>query len=69
MEVNPNYTVVEVTGSTDDIIRLYNEFVAQNCMLQFVKSGRVAVPRLAQELMGDYLFNEDYKRKSVKNNK
>ena len=67
MEVNPTYTVVEVTGSTDDILRLYDEFVAQNCMLQFVKSGRVAVPRSAQEVLGEYLFNEDYKRKSVKN--
>ena len=67
MEVNPTYTVVEVTGSTDDIVRLYDQFVAQNCMLQFVKSGRVAVPRSAQEVLGEYLFNEDYKRKPAKN--
>ena len=45
MEVNPNYTVVEITGSTDTVVNLYNEFVSLQCMLQFVKSGRVAVPR------------------------
>lgn len=66
IEVNSVYTVVEMTGSTEDIVHLYDEFVAQDCMLQFVKSGRVAVPRSAQDILGDHLFNEDYKRKSTK---
>ncbi len=65
IEVNSSYTVVEVTGQTDTIVRLYNEFVAQQCMLQFVKSGRVAVPRALQSKLGEALFDEDYKRKSV----
>lgn len=69
IDVNPNYTVVEFTGQTDDIMELYNEFVAKGCMLQFVKSGRVAVPRSSHEQQGDFLFDEDYKRKSVKNNR
>ena len=68
IEMNSNYTVVEKTGSTDVILELYNEFVAQQCMLQFVKSGRVAVPRASQASLGDLLFDEDYKRKSVKEN-
>jgi acetolactate synthase-1/3 small subunit len=66
IEVNSTYTVVEMTGSTEDILNLYDKFVSHNCMLQFVKSGRVAVPRSAQDVLGDYLFNEDYKRKSIK---
>ena len=66
-QVNANYTVVEMTGQTDTVVNLYNEFVAQDCILQFVKSGRVAVPRASQASLGDLLFDEDYKRKSVKN--
>ena len=66
IEVNDNYTVVEMTGQTDAIVELYNEFVARDCILQFVKSGRVAVPRASQEKLSDLLFDEDYKRKAVK---
>ena len=67
MEVNSNYTVVEMTGSTDTVVSLYNEFVSLQCMLQFVKSGRVAVPRALHDNQADLLFNEDYKRKSIGN--
>ena len=52
-------SVVEKTGSTDIIVDLYNEFVAQQCMLQFVKSGRVAVPRESIGNLTEVLFNED----------
>lgn len=69
IEVNTSYTVVEKTGSTDTVVNLYNEFVAQQCMLQFVKSGRVAVPKVLQGERADFLFNEDFKRKTIKNNK
>ncbi len=65
IEVNANYTVVEVTGQTDDILKLYDEFVSQGCMLQFVKSGRVAVPRSIAD-SSEQLFNEDYRRKAIK---
>ena len=69
IEVNANYTVVEKTGATDTIVELYDEFVAQQCMLQFVKSGRVAVPRHSHENLSELLFDKDYKRKSVKETK
>ena len=60
IEVNSDYTVVEMTGSTDVVLSLYDEFVAH-------KSGRVAVPRASQGNQAGFLFNEDYKRKSTKN--
>ena len=66
IEMNDNYTVVEMTGQTDVIVEMYDEFVARDCMLQFVKSGRVAIPRASQEALSDLLFDEDFKRKSVK---
>ena len=69
IEMNEHYTVVEKTGPTDIILNLYDEFKAQQCMLQFVKSGRVAVTRASQDTLGEQLFDEDYKRKSVNKNK
>ena len=66
IEVNANYTVVEMTGETDDIVELYDKFVAGDCILQFVKSGRVAVPRASQAKLSELLFDEDYKRKAIK---
>lgn len=66
IEVNADYMVVEMTGQTDTIVAFYNEFVAQECMLQFVKSGRVAVPRASQAKLSELLFDEDYKRGPVK---
>ena len=66
IEVNADYMVVEMTGQTDTIVAFYNEFVAQECMLQFVKSGRVAVPRASQAKLSELLFDEDYRRKAVK---
>lgn len=66
IEMNANYTVVELTGQTDTIVSLYNEFMAQKCIMQFVKSGRVAVPRSSVDNRNEQLFKEDYKRKSIK---
>jgi acetolactate synthase small subunit len=66
IEMNANYTVVELTGQTDTIVSLYNEFMAQKCIMPFVKSGRVAVPRSSVDNRNEQLFNEDYKRKSIK---
>lgn len=67
IEVNSNYTVVEMTGSTDVVLSLYDEFMAHKCIQQFVKSGRVAVPRASHGNQASFLFNEEYKRKSTKN--
>ena len=66
IEVNDDYTVVEMTGETDVIVELYDKFVASDCMLQFVKSGRVAVPRASQAKLSELLYDEDYKRKAIK---
>ena len=66
IEVNEHCTVVEKTGPTDVVVGLYNEFTAQQCMLQFAKSGRVALTRASQDSLGEMLVDEDYKRKAVK---
>ncbi|MBR3884074.1 MAG: acetolactate synthase small subunit [Bacteroidaceae bacterium] len=63
IEVNSNYSVVEQTGKTETIMKLYKEFVAEQCLLQFVKSGHVAVTRNANENLSEHIFDEDAKRK------
>ena len=67
IEGNSTYTVVEKTGKTDAVMSLYKEFVAEQCVLQFVKSGRVAITRDANVNLSDHLFDEDAKRKSINN--
>ncbi|MBR2300988.1 MAG: acetolactate synthase small subunit, partial [Bacteroidaceae bacterium] len=63
IEINSTYTVVELTGMTDAILKLYKEFVAEQCVLQFVKSGHIAVTRDVVEHLTEQLFDEDARRK------
>ncbi len=67
IEVNATYAVVEQTGKTDAIMKLYKELVIEQCVLQFVKSGHVALTRDTNEKLCDYIFNEDANRKHVNN--
>jgi acetolactate synthase-1/3 small subunit len=66
LEMNSSYVLVEKTGKTEDIAALYKEFVAEQCLLQYVKSGRVAITRDYNEDLSEQLFDEDAKRKGVK---
>ena len=65
IEINSVYVLVEKTGKTQDIVSLYKEFVAEQCLLQYVKSGRVAITRDYNEDLSEQLFNEDAKRQGV----
>lgn len=66
IEINSTYTVVEQTGKTDTIMKLYKEFAALQCVLQFVKSGHIAVTRDVVEHLTEQLFDEDALRKTTK---
>lgn len=55
VEVNPVYSVVEVVGTSDEITRLYEELQSLNCVLQFVRSGRIAVATSCIEPVNEYL--------------
>ena len=65
IEINSTYTVVEQTGKTETIMKLYQEFAAEQCVLQFVKSGHIAVTRDVIEHLTEqlYVFDEDAKRR------
>jgi len=60
-EVNPTYVIVMKNGKTDDIISLYHALDAFDCVLQYTRSGRIAVTRGMQEQVSDFLRmrNED----------
>ena len=54
-EVNPTYTIVMKSGKTDDIIELFRALDDYECVLQYTRSGRIAVTRGMQEQVSAFL--------------
>lgn len=54
-EVNPTYVIVMKNGRTEEILSLYSALNDYNCVLQYTRSGRIAVTRSTQEEVTDYL--------------
>ncbi len=54
-EVNPTYVIVMKSGKTDDILSLFNELNEFGCVLQYTRSGRIAVTRSTQEQVSEFL--------------
>ena len=55
LEVNPTYTVVTKMGLTDEIMSLYYALNDFGCVLQYVRSGRIAVTRSKVEYLDRFL--------------
>jgi acetolactate synthase-1/3 small subunit len=55
IEVNPTYTIVMKHGITEDIISLYRALDKFDCVLQYTRSGRIAVTRGTQEQVSEFL--------------
>ena len=60
--MNPTYVIVMKNGRTEEILSLYRVLDDFGCVLQYTRSGRIAVTRSTQEEVTDYLE----KRKSGK---
>lgn len=59
-EVNPTYIIVMKYGKTDEIMSLYealNQF--RGCVLQYTRSGRIAVTRSTQEKVSAFLESRE----------
>lgn len=54
-EVNPTYVIVMKSGRTEEILSLYKVLNEFDCVLQYTRSGRIAVTRSTQEEVTDYL--------------
>ena len=62
VEVNPTYTTVAKTGITDDVVSLFNQLNAKGCVLQFARSGRIAITRSCIERLDQYLTKREEER-------
>lgn len=59
VEVNPTYTIVEKTGVTDDVVAHFNELNELGCVLQFVRTGRIAITRSCIERLDQYIAQRE----------
>ncbi len=62
IEVNPTYSAVERTGTTDNILSLYNDLNNLGVVLQFVRSGRISITRSRVEKLDTYLAEREQQR-------
>jgi acetolactate synthase-1/3 small subunit len=55
VEVNPTFSIVEKNGMSEEITALYEDLSQLGCVLQFVRSGRVAITTSCFERVNEYL--------------
>ncbi len=55
VEVNPTYCIIEKKGMTTEILSLFHQLDKLGMVLQFVRSGRIAVTKSNVELLDKYL--------------
>ena len=64
VEVNPVFSIVEKNGISEDITALYEELQEWDWVVQFVRSGRVAITTSNFERVNEYLdYREEKYRK------
>jgi len=63
LEVMSEYTVIEKTGHKTETQELFEQ-LSDFGVKQFTRSGRVAVTKLSEELLSNYLREINYKNKS-----
>lgn len=59
LEVNPTYSTVLLAGLTEEVTDLYNQFDKYGCLLQYSRSGRIALTRSFDEPISEYLHNQE----------
>lgn len=64
VEVNTTYAVVEKSGMPQDIINFYEELKKLDCVLQFVRTGRICITKSRTEHLDEYLAMREAKRLS-----
>ena len=61
VEVNPVFSIVEKNGMSDEITDLYRQLSSLQCVLQFERSGRVAITTSCFERVNEYLADREAK--------
>jgi acetolactate synthase-1/3 small subunit len=62
VEVNPTYTTVEKTGVTSDVLEHFKCLDDLGCVLQFVRSGRIAITKSCVERLDQYIAKREEER-------
>ncbi len=69
VEVNPVFSIMEKNGMSEEITHLYEEMQPLGCVIQFARSGRVAITTDFVERVNEYLTEREAKyRQSKKSN-
>lgn len=61
VEVNSVFSIVEKNGLSEDITAMYGELSEKECVLQFVRSGRVAITTSCFERVNEFLADRETK--------
>ena len=59
VEVNPTFCSVMLSGMTEEITGLYYALAKFNCVLQYTRSGRIAITRSTVEEVSDFLEKQE----------
>ena len=62
VEVNPTYTTVGKTGVTSDVLEHFHLLNELGCVLQFVRSGRIAITKSCIERLDQYIAKREEER-------
>ena len=62
VEMNKTFTVIQKTGYSEETAALYEELKGEYGVLQFVRSGRIAVSRAMQEPVFKFLQRREKER-------
>ena len=66
LEVTKDYTVIEKTGHKDETQRLFDD-MNKFRVLQFTRSGRIAVTKATKERLSEYLKKLDTQKRKIEN--
>lgn len=61
-EVNPIYVIAMKSGRTEEIMNLFHKLDAFGCVLQYTRSGRIAVTRSTEEEVSQFLEEREKER-------
>ena len=63
IEVNPTYCTVMLSSVTEEIQNLFFELDKYGCVLQYTRSGRIALTRSTVEQVSDFLEIQEQRSK------
>lgn len=62
VEVNSTYSIVIKDGLTDEIVSMYYSLKEYDCVLQYVRSGRIAITKSRREELNEFLDKREKER-------